>query len=164
MLLFTCKWCCCVKQLKVYLFYIFHIHPSLERAWIFQMYMKCKCNVRTFWFTFRCCGNWQQDNLGKPQQLLLILFLRLEYRRQLEHHQLWKMRRNWKICRAGCRLCVVSLYWQWADCFIVTDGALEGSVDQIISLPEGSQNTDFRYCSREHLIFTHKLAHTGPKY
>jgi len=46
----------------------------------------------------------------------------------------------------------------------VADGAFEGSVDQIISLPEGSENTDFRYCSREHLIFTHKLAHSGPKY
>ena len=129
--------------------------------------MNCKCNVRTFWLMFRCCGNWQQDNLGKPQQLLLILFLRLEYRRQLEHQQSWRMRRNWKICRAGCRLCVVSLYCQWTDCFIVADGALEGSVDQIISLPEGNQNTAFRYCSIEHLIFpcvvTHKLAHTGPK-
>jgi hypothetical protein len=49
----------------------------------------------------------------------------------------------------------------------VADGALQGSGDWIIFLSEGSQNTTYRYCNREHLILscvvTHKLARTGPK-
>ena len=49
----------------------------------------------------------------------------------------------------------------------MADGALEAFVDQIISFYEGSQNTAFRYCSREHLIFPcvviHKVVHSDPK-
>jgi len=32
-----------VKELKIYFLEIFHIQLSLDRAWIFVMYTKCKC-------------------------------------------------------------------------------------------------------------------------
>jgi len=40
-----------VKQLQTHFIEMFHIQPSWNRAWIFEVYMKCKCkfkcNVRT---------------------------------------------------------------------------------------------------------------------
>jgi hypothetical protein len=41
----------CVKQLTVYFFDVFHIHLSLDGAWIFEMYMKCKCKSEVSFVT-----------------------------------------------------------------------------------------------------------------
>ena len=40
------KWHC-MKQLKIYYLDTFHIQPLLDGAWIFEMYMTCKCKCKS---------------------------------------------------------------------------------------------------------------------
>lgn len=85
--------------------------------------------------------------MGKLQQLLLTHFQHLEFQSQLEHQLSWRMWRNWKTCRAGCRLYAVSPYCHCTGCSFVAGGDGESCVGLIFVIfpAVGNGSAAFRY-------------------